>query len=180
MSSIKAALQSYETAQTAAEEALILGRQLMDTMDLKTHVDQMQTEMNGQCDLKIRSLLEGLSEQLDGCDELITERLASFPPDVLAAPIAEVPPGAYRRLFAGDDLSIGQRLESLLCGYAHYARSTSDAIATVERLSGADSVRVLKQVAAAVDKGLWFIEVYMEGLAIRMDSSRFPDWPRGR
>src|SRR5437899_2445693 len=94
MSFIKG-LQGHETAQTDfAEEVLILGRQLMDTMDLKTHVDQMQTEMNRPCDLKIRSLLEGLSEQLDGCGELITERLASFPPDLLAEPTAEVPPGA--------------------------------------------------------------------------------------
>jgi len=51
--------------------------------------------------------------------------------------------------------------------YARYVRTSSDALAKLERLDDLESARIVGIALAAAEKGLWFIEAYMEGVALR-------------
>jgi len=38
-------------------------------------------------------------------------------------------------------------------------------------------VKVVQKLIAVAEKGLCFIELYLEGLALHMDRNRLPAWP---
>src|SRR5439155_22476345 len=58
----------------------VLERQLANTLDLAAHVERLRTELAADADGKTRSLLEGLSDELDACCTLFTDRIESFAP----------------------------------------------------------------------------------------------------
>jgi hypothetical protein len=39
-------------------------------------------------------------------------------------------------------------------------------------------VTLMKKIFEVADQGIWFIELYMEVLALRMDTGRLPEFPR--
>jgi hypothetical protein len=83
------------------------------------------------------------------------------------------------RLFDTDGSDSRAHLESLLSGYAHYARTTSDSISMSEMLGDVESVKLLRKIFKAADRGIWFIEFYLEGLALHMDTGRLPAFTSG-
>ena len=64
----------------------------------------------------------------------------------------------------------------LLCGYARYARQTSEAITSLRRSGDLESSELLRVISNAVERCLWFLEIYLEGLALNSDGSRLPEW----
>src|SRR5437667_423729 len=90
--------------------------------------------------------------------------------------IATMASGSAEATASEPMLVILEKLESLLCCYAHYARETSAASVSLQRLGDIESSRILAAIMSCVDRCLWFIEIYLEGLALKTDGSQLPDW----
>jgi len=87
---------------------------------------------------------------------------------------------SYWRLFPVDSYDLRDQLEVLLCGYAHYARQTSEACTKLQQAGDLQSSELLAAISKRIDRCLWFLEIHLEGLALRMDDNRLPAWPEGK
>jgi DNA-binding ferritin-like protein len=139
-------------------------------------VDRARGTINGANAPNIRSLLDGLSLELTACFSWLEQRLSSLLANAAATRPSNPESNSFWRLYGAGETDTPAHLEALLSGYAHYARATSDSIEFLVRLGDTESAKVLERVAAVSDKGLWFIELYMEGLALHMDLGHLPSF----
>lgn len=152
----------------------VLERQYLDTVELQAHVDDARKSIYVHNPPNIGLLLEGMSGELTAWRASLEERITSLLPRSVRPRASEIDAQPFWRLFQTDGSDCGAHLEALLSGYAHYSRATCDSIAFLELLGDADSVRLLQKISTAADKAIWFVEIYMEGLALRMDLARLP------
>ena len=166
---------------TASEPILvILEKQLMRTFELAWHVEQARTRSNGELSEKARSLFAGMANELQSFSQMIGERIESLKSgkssNMRQPCIARADVNSHWRLFRADSADLREQLESLLCGFAHYGRQTSEANTSLQGLGDTESSQLLGAIFNAVERSLWFIEIYLEGLALKTDGSRLPDW----
>jgi DNA-binding ferritin-like protein len=169
------AVNGWAEAQVLERPLLILEKQLMDTLELQWHVQQVRIRSTGQTTAKARSLFEGMASELQTFIGQIRKRLEDRGTE--NPRIVEMGPSSYWRLFAADSIDTHEQLEVLLCGYAHYARQTSEAITNLRRSDDLESSELLGGIFKAVEQCLWFLEIYLEGLALNTNGIRLPDWP---
>ena len=160
--------------QGAARPVHILEKQLMITLELRWRVQQVRIRSNGATAMKTRLLFDGMASELQTFVNLIRKRLENLKKE--DPHFVEMVPGSYWRLFAADSIDAHEQFEALLCGYAHYARQTSEAITSLRRSDDLESAEVLSAIFTAVERCLWFLEIYFEGLALNTDSTHLPDW----
>src|SRR5215831_9137021 len=153
----------------------ILENQLMDTLELQWHVQQARIRLNAINETKIDALFEGLTGELSGFTDTIRHRLQTLRRD--GSHYLEWTSSSFWRLFAVDETSSFSQFEALVYGYAHYAKQTSKAILSLERLGDVESSNVLRQISNATHRCLRFVEIYLEGCALNCDISHLPDWP---
>jgi DNA-binding ferritin-like protein len=159
---------------TVEGPVLILEKQFTNTLELSWHVRQARIRSNGES-MKTLSLFDGMSSELRGFAEIIRKRLELLTSETPRA--VGNRQNAHWRLFAADSVDLREQLESLLYGYACYARQTSEAIASLKRLGDLESARLLEKMFKATDRCLWFLEIYLEAVALNTHSDRLPDWP---
>ena len=167
-------LSSWAEASAGERTVPILEKQLMRTIELHWHVEQARIRLNGELTAKTRSLFVGMASELHSFTEMIRKRLESLKtrePHIMNADAS-----LHWRLFPADSADLREQLESLLCGFAHYGRQTSEANTSLQGLGDTESSQLLGAIFNAVERSLWFIEIYLEGLALNADSSRLPDW----
>jgi DNA-binding ferritin-like protein len=151
-----------------------LARHVVDTVDLQSHVDFARDQIDAPTATAIQLLLNGLSRELGRCIMLLQERLRSLSPGSVLPRQPRADSLRLWQLFDTDGSDCRAHLESLLSGYVHYARTTSDSISILEMLGEAEGVKLLRKIFKAADRGIWFIEFYLEGLALHMDTRRLP------
>lgn len=153
----------------------ILENQLMDTLELQWHVHQAGVRLSEIGDAKIEALFDGLTAELRMFIDTIHARLQSLRKE--GPHLVEWTSSSFWRLFAKDDVNGFSQFEALVYGYAHYAKQTSKAIANLDVMGDSESANLLKRIFNATDRCLWFVEIYMEGFALNVDSCGLPDWP---
>ena len=153
----------------------ILENQLMDTLELQWHVQQARIRLSNIGEAKIDALFEGLTGELRGFADTIRNRLQALRQD--GPHYVEWTSSSFWRLFAVDDFKSFSQFEALVYGYAHYAKQTSKAILSLERLGDLESANLLRQISNATHRCLRFVEIYLEGCALNCDISHLPDWP---
>jgi DNA-binding ferritin-like protein len=153
----------------------ILENQLMDTLELQWHVQQAHIRLNAMNEAKVDALFEGLTGELRGFTDTIRKRLQSLRRE--GSHYVEWSSSSFWRLFAVDDVKSFSQFEALVYGYAHYAKQTSKAILSLERLGDVESSNLLREISRVTDRCLRFVEIYMEGCALNCDISHLPDWP---
>jgi DNA-binding ferritin-like protein len=155
----------------------ILENHLMDTLELQWHVQQARVRLSELGDSKIQALFEGLTGELRMFTDTIQDRLQLLRTD--GPHLVEWTSSSFWRLFSNDDVNGFSQFEALVYGYAHYAKQTSKAIANLEVMGDSESADLLKRISDATDRCLWFVEIYMEGFALNVDSG-LPDWPANK
>ena|SRR2546425_347055 len=160
--------------QVAERPVLILEKQLLDTVTLQWHVRQVRIRSNGTTTMKTRLLFDGMSSELQNFIDLIRKRLECLRIEDLH--IAEIDPSSYWRLFAADSIESREQFEVLLSGYALYEKQTSQAIVSLRRSRDLESLELLAMISKAIERCLWFLAIYLEGLALNADTSRLPEW----
>ena len=154
--------------------AVILGKQLLATLQLSWRIQQVRIRSNDATPRKTRLLFDGMAGELQFFIASIRKRLEVWKregPDV-----REIDQTSYWRLFPVDTDDLRDQLEALLWGYAHYARQTSEAYTKVREAGDLETSELLATIFKGVDRCLWFLEIHMEGLALRMDNEGLPDW----
>lgn len=168
---------AYETDRGPWRDApLALQNQLIHTIELAACVDSC--ESTAANDSKICSLLDGLSDELRASIAQLRNRMSVVAPSLAMVPRHRARMQTIGAAVASNHEDLPEQIETLLIGYARLARETSEAIAVFERLFDQESIRLLNHAAAVVEKALCFLEMYLEGMASRVDTSNLPDWPR--
>jgi hypothetical protein len=154
----------------------VLRQLILDTAELQTHVERARSSVPEE-QRRIRSLLEGLTSELTVCSSLLSGRFSTPPSTLHLLPGRKTNLNLFWRLYPREELDCREHLEVLLAGYSHYVRNVYDSIRTLECVGDAESVEIANRLIAAAEKGLCFIELYLEGLALQMDGDRLPAWP---
>jgi DNA-binding ferritin-like protein len=166
--------QRASSLKTIERPMLILEKQLVDTLELASHVQQARMRSKDGTPQKIRSLFDGMADELQTFCRMLRKRLESLKIDT--SETLETTRRPHRLLFAVDSVGVRDQLEALLCAYARYARQTSEAVSSLHRQHDAESLSILKLIFDAVDRCLWFLEIYLEGQALNTDTRLLPDW----
>jgi len=173
--SLNALRQSIRpTPDSDQRSFLILEKQLMRTIELRRNVEQARYRSNEQLTRKVRLLFDGMANELQSFTQMIMDRLRSMQePHSQRGTAGSV---TLWRLFCIEKGDLHDELKSLLCSYARYGRETSEAKTSLQRVGDLQSVQLLTDIQIAVDRSLWFIELYLEGLILHTAESRLPDW----
>ena len=168
------AVNGWAQEQIAERPVLILERQLMDTWELQWDVQQVRVRSNGSTTMKNRLLFDGMAREVQRFIDLIRKRLECWTKEEPHR--VEMGSRSYWRLFATDSIEPREQFEALVSGYVHYEKRTSEAIATLRRSGDLESAELLGMISKDVERCLWFLDIYLEGLALNSDGSRLPDW----
>ena len=168
----------YGTEPTPLHRTVaVLDRQWMDTVELLTHVDEARECICAGITPNIRSLLDGMSCELNACCRLIQDRIAQLSPCFMRSRQSEIESeSSFWRLYQAEGSECVMHMEALLSGYAHYARRATDSVTFMQLLGDVESVILLERISAVADRGIWFIELYMESLALHVDSEHLPEF----
>ena len=155
----------------------VLDRQWMDTVELLTHVDQARKCIRAGIPRNIRSLLDGMSCELNACCRLLQDRIAQLSPRFMRSRQSAIESeSSFWRLFPTEESDCTTHLEALLSGFARYPRRACDSVTFMELMGDAESLILLERISAVADRGIWFIELYMESLALDMDGEHLPEF----
>jgi len=181
MSTSAIKVEQSERAYTLSRKALrrvipVLRDLISDTTDLQTHVEDARSNVP-ESERRIRSLFEGLNTELADCSSLLNGRLRMLPSTLHLPERFRTDSNTFWRLYPGHELDCRENLELLLAGYSHYARKIYESVRTLECIGDTESVEIVSRLIGAAEKGLCFIELYLEGFALHMDGERMPAWP---
>jgi hypothetical protein len=160
--------------QVALRPLLTLEKQLMDTLELEWHVQQIRIRSNTTTPMKVRELVDGIASELASFIAMIRKRLEYLNKE--QRDLLGMSSSSYWRLFPVDAIEPREQFESLLCGYAHYLKNTSGAMTSLRLAGDLESCVLLNIISEAVERTLWFLEIYFEGLALNPDGARLPEW----
>src|SRR5262245_10139691 len=152
----------------------ILRVQYLDTAELQSRIDHARELIEAPKESRIHALLTGLREELAFAIERLQERIGSLSPDHAPLQQSGVESQTFWQLFRTDGSDCSGHMEALLSGYVRYARATSDSLSILQALGDEQSAQLMKRLFDAADRNIWFLEFYMEGLALRVDLERLP------
>jgi len=177
MSNVFQTEEDYDLRLNPLHRAIaILERRLMDTVELRWHVDHARNLIDAPHAARIHSLLTGLREELAMITRLLRERIRSLSPGYSPLERSHLDPQPFWQLFRIDGCDCSGHLEALLSGYVRYARATSESVSYLQTLGDEESVQLMEKMFDAADKSIWLLEFYMEGLALRTDLERLPEF----
>ena len=156
--------------------SLVLRTLLQEMKQLIAHIERVRT-LVPETEQRIHSLLNGLSGDLATCSDLLQGRMTTTSQQRDLPYPDQTNSGLYLSLCAGEQLNCLEHLETLLAGYGRYARDAYDSVCRLETFGDIESAKTVHKIIPALEKGLCFIELYIEGLALHMDVNRLPEWP---
>lgn len=177
MSDATPIIEYYEPRLNPLNRAIaVLERQSMDTAGLRSLVDWARAEIHASNAAPIQSLLDGMSRELNAVATLLQRRIASLSAGSARDQTTAENSTLFWRFFRMDASDCAIHLQALLSSYVHFARGNDDSIAFLQVLGDTESVRLLERITDVAKRGIWFIELYIEGLALRMDTARLPEF----
>ncbi|PYS01210.1 MAG: DNA starvation/stationary phase protection protein Dps [Acidobacteria bacterium] len=153
----------------------ILNQQLADTVDLRLQVRQGYWNLRGRYAPELRLLFDGLARELRQFIDLIADRICVFG----GCATASVRIAAQRsslRNYPADALEAHDHVEALLSSYSKYEVGALKATKDIEELRDFQTVGLLLEICNAVEKNLWFLEAYLEAIAVGSTGGRLPRW----
>lgn len=154
----------------------LLQYQLALSRELNIRLRHASRTLKGRAHPRIVQLLTNLYRDLLAERSRLAERLDSLSPGcaTVRAPV----PGqrVFWSLFPAGDADCRAHLEALVAGYARFMRFTSGILTALTPIADPEDVRIVERFAVAGNRGLWYLEIYLEGLALRMDQNRLPRW----
>jgi DNA-binding ferritin-like protein len=166
------AIQAREDYKAVA----ILQQQCLNTAELRSRIDHARKRIDAPDAARIHALLTGLHGELAAVTRLLEERIGTLSPGYAQPQRSHAEQESFWQLFRTDGSDCSGHLEALLAGYLRYARATSDSIAFLQTLGDEESVELMNLTFDAADRSIWFLEFYMEGLALRMDLEHLPEF----
>ena len=155
-----------------------LERERVEVMELRRYLMQVRALMKGRLAPRIQELLDGLFLGVTHSCDLLSVRVNSLSYDSVIGPHPSLPREYRWQIPAGGITTCAELLRSLQGAYAHCARTTVESMSAIASLGDMESFAILRWVSSSTKEALWFIEIYLEGLAIGMDCRALPAWKR--
>jgi starvation-inducible DNA-binding protein len=153
----------------------LLNKQLADTVDLRSQARQAHFNVKGPYIQELKSLFDGLARDLRQFTDLIAEHINALGGQSVAT-VRSVAYESGLREYPLDAVDAHDHLEALLSGYSRYEQDTWHNIKALEVTGDTETAELLEVIAASVEKNLWFLEVYLEGIAVGLHGNKLPAW----
>ena len=153
----------------------LLNKQLADTLDLRLQARQSFFNVRGPYTQELRSLFDGLSRDLRSFADLVAERINQAGGYAVAT-VRSVAHESGLRDYPGDVLDSRDQLDALLSGYSRYELDTQRNLKAVREAGDAATAALLQRILAMTENNLWFIEAYLEGIAVGLHGRKLPTW----
>lgn len=155
--------------------ATILNKQLADTLDLRLQARQSFFNVKGPYTPELRSLFDGFSVDLRSFADLIAERINQVGGYAVAA-VRSVAHESGLRDYPGDILDSHDQLDALLSAYSRYELDTQRNLKAAREAGDTATAGLLQRILATTENNLWFIEAYLEGIAVGLHGRKLPAW----
>jgi starvation-inducible DNA-binding protein len=153
----------------------LLNKQLADTLDLRSQARQSYFNVRGLHSQELRSLFDGLSRDLRQFADLIAERINRVGGYAVAT-VRSVAHESGLRDYPVDAFDSRDQLEALLSSYSRYELDTQQNMRTAGELGDSGTVELLQSMLVSVENNLWFLEAYLEGVAVGLHGRKLPAW----
>jgi starvation-inducible DNA-binding protein len=153
----------------------LLNKQLADTIDLRSQARHAHFNVKGPYIEELKSLFDGLARDLRQFADLIAEHINGLGGQSLAT-VRSVAHDSGLREYPLDAVDAHAHLEALLSTYSRYEQDTWHNIEALGVNGDTETVELLHVIAASVEKNLWFLEVYLEGIAVGLHGEKLPAW----
>jgi starvation-inducible DNA-binding protein len=153
----------------------LLNKQMADTLDLRSQARQSYFNVRGPYSQELRSLFNGLATDLRQFADLIAERIKHVGGYAVAT-VRSVAHESGLRDYPDDALDSRDQLEALLSSYSQYELDTQQNLKTAGELGDSGTVQLLRSISISVENSLWFLEAYLEGVAVGLHGRKLPAW----
>ena len=156
----------------------LLNKQLADTLDLRSQVRQSYFNVKGPYNQELHSLFDGLALELRRFANLIATCIQDMGGYAVAS-VRFVATESGLRDYPADVVDARDHLEALLSSYSRYELNTRQKMKAIRELGGSESAVLLQAVLGSVENNLWFLEAYLEGIAVGLHGRKLPVWTSG-
>jgi len=153
----------------------LLNKQLAETVDLRSQVRQAHFNVRGPYIQELRSLFDGLTLDLRHFADLIAERIRTLG-GCAAATVRFVAHESCLRDYPLDALDAHDHLEALLSSYSRYELDTRHNLKVTQEVGDFETAGLLQIISVSTERNLWFLEAYLEGIAIGLHGRKLPSW----
>ena len=157
----------------SAATVRLLNQQLADTLDLRSQARQSYFNVRGSYSQELRSLFDGLARDLRHVADLIAERISDVGGYAIAT-VRSVADESGLRHYPADVLDAHDQLETL--SYSRYELDTQHNMKTAKEIGDSETIALLQVIAVSIENNLWFLEAYLEGVAIGLRGRKLPSW----
>jgi starvation-inducible DNA-binding protein len=165
--------QSFDNP--TAKHTHLLNRQLADTVDLRLQARQARFNVRGPYAPVLQPLFDGLARDLRHFADLIAQRITVFG-GTASASVRFAASESNLRDYPLDALEAQDHLKALLSGYSRYELDTRRNLDTAEAEGDLETVKLLCAILVSIEKSLWFLEAYLEGIAVGLHGRKLPAW----
>lgn len=167
----KAFIENVKATEVEVCPTLILEKQLQDTLQLLSHIQNTEVLTGSETEERARSLVDHLAEEVSNFEALIRKRLR---PWQRRAEVRQELDRIWRPHVPSTDPR--EQLRNLLSAFALYERQTAQAIVSLRRSGDLESAQLLIGIRPGIELCLWFVEVYLESFASHASVSELPEW----
>ena len=64
----------------------------------------------------------------------------------------------------------------MLSGYSRYELDTRHNLQAAHEIGDLEAAALLQVIATSIEKNLWFLEAYLEGIAVGLHGRKLPPW----
>jgi len=168
-------MNSSNEVDDSSDLAQLLNKQLANTVDLRSRARQAHFNVKGPYAEELGSLFDGLARELREFADLIAQRISALG-GLPAATVRFVARESSLRDYPLDALNAYDHLHALLSSYSRYEWFTRHNMKTTQHIGDSETEQLLKRISAAIEKNLWFLEAYLEGVAVGLHGRKMPKW----
>ncbi len=153
----------------------LLNKQLADTLDLRSQARQSYFNARGPYGQELRSLFDGLARDLRCFADLIADRIVGAGGYAVAT-VRSVAHESGLRDYPVDVLNSHDQLAALLSSYSRYELVTGHNLKAVQEIGDPPTAEILQLISVSIEHELWFLEAYLEGIAVGLHGRKLPVW----
>jgi starvation-inducible DNA-binding protein len=159
----------------SAATVRLLNQQLADTLDLRSQARQSYFNVRGSYSQELRLLFDGLARDLRQVADLVAERITDVGGYAIAT-VRSVADESGLRHYPTDVLDAHDQLEALLSSYSRYELDTQHNMKAAREIGDSETAALLQVIGVSIENNLWFLEAYLEGIAIGLHGRKLPSW----
>jgi starvation-inducible DNA-binding protein len=152
-----------------------LNKQLADIIDLRSQARQAHFNVKGPYSQALGSLFDGLARELRRFADLMAERIRALGGHP-AVTVRSVALESNLRDYPTDALDAREHLEALLSSYSLYELNTRHNMKAAQAIGDLETTQLLELILISIEKNLWFLEAYLEGIAVGLHGGKLPQW----